>query len=169
MAVRARAEGLSPFARGNHGHWLVVQRGGGPIPVRTGEPRPRTVSTGPMRAYPRSHGGTTGAKPQYPALSGLSPFARGNLDDSGAALNLAGPIPVRTGEPITARPCAGLSGAYPRSHGGTAVMALRMTAVLGLSPFARGNLTRLPPECQLPGPIPVRTGEPGLKWSCRTA
>ncbi len=113
--------GLSPFARGNRERACVRASRQGPIPVRTGEPTQAGIATVQAGAYPRSHGGTSTSALMKALIRGLSPFARGNLVLILAHRELAGPIPVRTGEPPlpVLRSCA--KRAYPRSHGGTRV------------------------------------------------
>ena len=94
--------GLSPFARGNLRENAAVCPGQRPIPVRTGEPWRRGTRLMSFRAYPRSHGGTLYAPHQLKDAEGLSPFARGNQTVGKMVDQTLGPIPVRTGEPITA-------------------------------------------------------------------
>ena len=52
--------------------------------------------------------------------------------------------------------------AYPRSHGATGVPYRQIPASEGLSPLARGNQTAEAIFRDKVGPIPARTGQPGL-------
>ena len=52
--------------------------------------------------------------------------------------------------------------AYPRSHGATFNERLFMAGNQGLSPLARGNLLIAPSAGLVLGPIPARTGQPGV-------
>ncbi len=159
---KAAQRGLSPFARGNHlppAHGCAAE---GPIPVRTGEPPGRRRSPEHRRAYPRSHGGTSSASVKGVLRRGLSPFARGNRQRARRHRPVRGPIPVRTGEPPPSLGGGCGSGAYPRSHGGTADALWWLGQPWGLSPFARGNLLRGRSDAAEVGPIPVRTGEPSI-------
>ncbi len=112
-------KGLSPLARGNlldGGNKAFRQ---GPIPARAGEPATGNQPPGLRKAYPRSRGGTITLPGAARCLYGLSPLARGNLDQLVECIVSAGPIPARAGEPrLMCRPNRP-SGAYPRSRGGT--------------------------------------------------
>ena len=134
----------------------------GPIPARTGQPcvSPRTGSH--RGAYPRSHG-ATGVMPVTPlTATGLSPLARGNRLIDKSPLYPLGPIPARTGQPLLVRVIRGGGGAYPRSHGATVCQVNPHGRCQGLSPLARGNHHHAGQPRWLPGPIPARTGQPGL-------
>ena len=71
--------GLSPLARGNPAVVRAVSWGVGPIPARTGQPAFQHAHTAALKAYPRSHGATSGRLMILRYRSGLSPLARGNL------------------------------------------------------------------------------------------
>ena len=158
--VSTFSSGLSPFARGNRGAVLGGLVGGGPIPVRTGEPCMPSAERSTSRAYPRSHGGTRKNTSTTMSPLGLSPFARGNLSEQENLETLNGPIPVRTGEPPWCAHSSSTAGAYPRSHGGTSCQDASGALMTGLSPFARGNPYHQHGRRGVSGPIPVRTGEP---------
>ena len=74
----------------------------------------------PVRAYPRSRGGTRAQAQTAISQRGLSPLTRGNRGDL---------RPLSTGP-----------GAYPRSRGGTAFEVDDKVVIKGLSPLTRGNL-----------------------------
>ena len=57
----------------------------------------------PIRAYPRSRGGTFNAGCGALMAGGLSPLARGNQSGSEGILPSMGPIPARAGEPKSQR------------------------------------------------------------------
>ena len=149
MSFSLSEPGLSPFARGNPRAGAFSLQRLGPIPVRTGEPRPIAKSSIGAGAYPRSHGGT------------VAPLV--------AVVVAAGPIPVRTGEPSNSSRRWLRLRAYPRSHGGTEAFAATELGVTGLSPFARGNHHEQHLTLYFRGPIPVRTGEPSVSARMRAA
>ena len=91
---------------------------------------------------------------------GLSPLARGNQPCRGASSGFIGPIPARAGQPARAGRRRTLGRAYPRSRGATAVMGAVPSANWGLSPLARGNLSRPTRRGCAGGPIPARAGQP---------
>ncbi len=154
------ASGLSPLARGNP----ITQAGGavaeGPIPARAGEPLARNAHETCGRAYPRSRGGTAPATAGQVGHQGLSPLARGNQSCKGICPFPWGPIPARAGEPICMGVDSRQSWAYPRSRGGTSPTLSAASAVLGLSPLARGNPMVSDVVDVALGPIPARAGEP---------
>ena len=73
---------------------------------------------------------------------------------------MAGPIPVRTGEPAALSRPRSTARAYPRAYGGTRHLVARPSRDSGLSPCVRGNRLRGLLRDAGRGPIPVRTGEP---------
>ncbi len=95
----ARQRGLSPLARGNPVRLLRLRGAAGPIPARTGQPRPGLRPGSSRRAYPRSHGATPTTRLTAHSPSGLSPLARGNHAHRGRLGRGEGPIPARTGQP----------------------------------------------------------------------
>ncbi len=93
-------------------------------------------------------------------FSGLSPLARGNLDEYESTLRKGGPIPARAGQPPTLFPRAAAPRAYPRSRGATARICSSELRRPGLSPLARGNPGRQAAQRRGDGPIPARAGQP---------
>ena len=154
--------GLSPLARGNLVTGLTTVVAIGPIPARAGEPARTCRNTWPGWAYPRSRGGTLLLfwLPGFP--EGLSPLARGNLQDSQASNGVSGPIPARAGEPYLARRQSASCRAYPRSRGGTRRRRHCLWGRRGLSPLARGNPILRAAIISSRGPIPARAGEPAI-------
>ena len=73
-----------------------------------------------LGAYPRSRGGTLLSTLLINFEEGLSPLTRGNHCSNSRHLPPPGPIPAHAGEPVTYVNIMGLTGAYPRSRGGTA-------------------------------------------------
>ena len=73
---------------------------------------------------------------------GLSPLARGNPAWVVAVAAWVGPIPARAGEPAADVGQRMGDGAYPRSRGGTLALQCGQVGSQGLSPLARGNLSR---------------------------
>ena len=111
--------GLSPLTRGNRRYRARWWGRSGPIPAHAGEPKSQVGAGYVSRAYPRSRGGTWNAPPSEWTMTGLSPLTRGNLGLGGEGEAGAGPIPAHAGEPSQARRSVGVTGAYPRSRGGT--------------------------------------------------
>ena len=91
---------------------------------------------------------------------GLSPLARGNLDDTTVFFVMPGPIPARAGQPARGSESRSSSRAYPRSRGATILVAVQWHGTTGLSPLARGNRRALARRCRAGGPIPARAGQP---------
>ena len=152
--------GLSPLARGNRHELELRSVVRGPIPARAGEPSSTSSPKPSSGAYLRSRGGTQKTLISPAAPCGLSPLARGNLQQQDAHLPGQGPIPARAGEPGRPGFRSGAGRAYPRSRGGTAAQSGKLQFVLGLSPLARGNLANLLQRSLTAGPIPARAGEP---------
>ena len=113
-------------------------------------------------AYPRSRGGTMLRLTEQQRLRGLSPLARGNHQQLQNAITRTGPIPARAGEPKKIRSDVSVSGAYPRSRGGTFAVNVLGVSAEGLSPLARGNRYALRDTYGFSGPIPARAGEPRI-------
>ena len=155
-----RVLGLSPLARGNRNDSAGGPAAAGPIPARAGQPQHGQQHLAHLRAYPRSRGATSSHHNAAPAGEGLSPLARGNQPCRGASSGFIGPIPARAGQPARAGRRRTLGRAYPRSRGATAVMGAVPSANWGLSPLARGNLSRPTRRGCAGGPIPARAGQP---------
>ena len=155
--------GLSPLARGNPAARLARAIQGRPIPARTGQLLRWSVAADQPRAYPRSHGATSGRSTICIAVMGLSPLARGNQAWLGIQYHYQGPIPARTGQPLRQRPSSVNTRAYPRSHGATDIRRDYCGHANGLSPLARGNRLHSHTTPRPPGPIPARTGQP--RWA----
>ena len=134
----------------------------GPIPARAGQPWRRSPARARRSAYPRSRGATWLLVHLLAAFGGLSPLARGNPSVSSMGGCARGPIPARAGQPATSQPHARTVGAYPRSRGATCQCSHLHVASGGLSPLARGNLTRIAGSSISKGPIPARAGQPCL-------
>ena len=151
--------GLSPQARGKQVWDQVGDQVWGPIPAGTGETVVGCRGVQPLRAYPRRHGGNEGENDMKLIAQGLSPQARGKLQNSSGNLQVTGPIPAGTGE--TAFPATGSrpAKAYPRRHGGNAAEYVPSPTSQGLSPQARGKLMANLFPAQARGPIPAGTGE----------
>ena len=152
--------GLSPLARGNPVVFPNITAPYGPIPARAGEPKSFFRFAGLFGAYPRSRGGTSFSVNWIEPSMGLSPLARGNRDFQIVARGSTGPIPARAGEPMAVPWWRCLTGAYPRSRGGTNRSMGQGIGDMGLSPLARGNLYQIGLGAALLGPIPARAGEP---------
>ena len=133
----------------------------GPIPAGTGETR--TIHRCFCRewAYPRRHGGNSFHLLPGAGQSGLSPQARGKLNDFANRCRIIGPIPAGTGETNSASCTQNHSGAYPRRHGGNLADVINDRKIMGLSPQARGKLAQWRSRSAHHGPIPAGTGETG--------
>ena len=176
-----RRSGLSPRARGN------LHRSGNPIisagsiPAGAGEPRDTDLRGDNTWVYPRGRGGTSMSMAIPARALGLSPRARGNLDDLIPAELVSGSIPAGAGEPHPsarsspspwvypagageprkATDAAPPPGVYPRGRGGTAPFGAVFAFALGLSPRARGNPADDSGAARSRGSIPAGAGEPG--------
>ena len=120
--LAARIEGLSPLARGNPKRVPVAGALGGPIPARAGQPASSRRLARPSRAYPRSRGATGDWGLGGNSGGGLSPLARGNLDQRQRGAWVLGPIPARAGQPVPKEKAPKGLGAYPRSRGATSTV-----------------------------------------------
>ena len=158
--VRSTQKGLSPLARGNPFGALSHALSCGPIPARTGQPGQKPWPSCALGAYPRSHGATIAPDGVTGIRLGLSPLARGNRAIGSRDVNNYGPIPARTGQPVTAQMFEDAFGAYPRSHGATSCVVPASFTDKGLSPLARGNLPEAESARAALRPIPARTGQP---------
>ncbi len=152
---------------------LVIQdRFHGPIPARAGQPPPIGCNTCAPRACPRSRGATCLIPRNSSIESGLSPLARGNLQQRFFDAGDAGPIPARAGQPISGGTPSTICGAYPRSRGATPRASELAASAAGLSPLARGNRLGRVAHTDTLGPIPARAGQPNpgcLGGSCMRA
>jgi len=75
-----QVQGLSPLARGNQIHRAALDLRSGSIPACAGEPKPTKEAAEGSRVYPRLRGGTGGGRQFAVNSRGLSPLARGNLE-----------------------------------------------------------------------------------------
>ena len=163
------AGGLSPLARGNLQRRVIDAHVVGPIPARAGQPSSASFSPRLSWAYPRSRGATLLTTHHSARSVGLSPLARGNLEQAGVLTDALGPIPARAGQPARMPLIASLMRAYPRSRGATHFCSADSPAQSGLSPLARGNPLSTGRELVILGPIPARAGQPPAhrKGGCR--
>ncbi len=152
--------GLSPHARGNLWSVAMLTLPWGPIPACAGEPLSVRLACCRARAYPRMRGGTAVTSGTSLTGKGLSPHARGNLLLQPDGSPDQGPIPACAGEPATSAPPRCCGGAYPRMRGGTRPASCWRWLLAGLSPHARGNLSRYLVPLAVFGPIPACAGEP---------
>ena len=133
------AWGLSPLTRGNPVHLPPVQAVAGSIPAHAGEPCICVSYSGALGVYPRSRGGTFFYVGPASDAYGLSPLTRGNRFFASRFVISGGSIPAHAGEPKTPRSCKLPGWVYPRSRGGTPVLAVNSSTDNGLSPLTRGN------------------------------
>ena len=101
-------------------------------------------------------------RPSMPAVTGLSPLARGNHRTRRGRTGNQGSIPACAGEPNAACALATSCGVYPRLRGGTFIARATSASCEGLSPLARGNRHQRNPRHASAGSIPACAGEP--KW-----
>ena len=161
--------GLSPLARGNLNacRWNHADRG--PIPARAGQPASRPARRPMNGAYPRSRGATDAGSASLGQSPGLSPLARGNLGLAGDQRGGQRPIPARAGQPCARSMPETRRRAYPRSRGATWPGHAAAGQAQGLSPLARGNLTKICAGYGTFGPIPARAGQPPFPIRLRFA
>ncbi len=111
--------GLSPYTRGNQHcprYRPLLRRS---IPVHTGKPIERVDRIGRREVYPRTHGETSRSGLAWPCDQGLSPYTRGNHNDTSACSTLLWSIPVHTGKPRSIAFSRPIGQVYPRTHGET--------------------------------------------------
>ena len=152
--------GLSPRARGNPSLLSSTLPYTRSIPACAGEPFVPLASVRPTQVYPRVRGGTLPPGKFTSQGVGLSPRARGNRAAGAAVGQARGSIPACAGEPLFPAASVRPTQVYPRVRGGTQGSASLASAAKGLSPRARGNLSR---EEWLKTParsIPACAGEP---------
>ncbi len=152
--------GLSPLTRENHASPSTTCPANGPIPAHAGEPFGDYFWAEGFRAYPRSRGGTFEGGATLAYDWGLSPLTRGNRCLHTTHVSRSGPIPAHAGEPFHRANMPPLSGAYPRSRGGTGPDGRRQGLYEGLSPLTRGNRRTTTFAGVWGGPIPAHAGEP---------
>ena len=141
-----RATGLSPLARGNRMGAILIDVGAGPIPACAGQPAPDPERAGTKGAYPRLRGATGYAGIPHGLDQGLSPLARGNLDD-GAKVDIGSrPIPACAGQPYRLFCLLIELKAYPRLRGATPAIAAGTVENKGPIPACAGQPTCLNPN-----------------------
>ena len=160
-----RAEGLSPHARGNRCAENIKGRGLGSIPARAGKPPRRSTVPTLAEVYPRTRGETRCVPLSTRSTRGLSPHARGNLQDLKGHRILKGSIPARAGKPIRVGVAARTIRVYPRTRGETRQLLNQGGKNEGLSPHARGNQLAAYCKRYRCGSIPARAGKPGIARS----
>ena len=159
-APHSAQSGLSPRVRGNPAATGRAIACPGSIPARAGEPGCGHPLRGSSGVYPRACGGTAMRARLTCGIGGLSPRVRGNPDHDAHPHATTGSIPARAGEPVPPLTDREIVGVYPRACGGTRVVVIPASAVMGLSPRVRGNpAPDVGPVVNL-GSIPARAGEP---------
>ena len=154
------ALGLSPRARGNQLHVVLVDDDLGTIPACAGEPSSRSRQNRWSWDYPRVRGGTRIAGRPFDGLVGLSPRARGNLVYTVLMICHKRTIPACAGEPHPDTRAGRRIRDYPRVRGGTGSRGLEARLPGGLSPRARGNPVGTDTPVFWDGTIPACAGEP---------
>ncbi len=110
--------GLSPHARGSRHRWQRGVYHPGSIPACAGEPASARLDFPSDGVYPRMRGGAVAIRQQRQQSPGLSPHARGSLQQEFADGYIEGSIPACAGEPPSQRVEAWASTVYPRMRGG---------------------------------------------------
>ncbi len=154
--------GLSPRLRGNLADHRLRRPVPRSIPAPAGEPRSCWSGRARMWVYPRACGGTKQAVEAVQGRLGLSPRLRGNLAIGPSTSPTSRSIPAPAGEPNFVGTLPGRWSVYPRACGGTPFKRRRQTAVRGLSPRLRGNLSVDEQTLPCVGSIPAPAGEPPL-------
>ena len=96
------------------------------------------------------------------ALEGLSPPARGIREGKTNGVRIMRSIPARAGDPPTTRFASSTTTVYPRPRGGSLAVEGDRLQLWGLSPPARGILSRHGLLRADQGAIPARAGYPRL-------
>ncbi|SLO12708.1 Domain of uncharacterised function (DUF2825) [Klebsiella pneumoniae] len=134
------SRGLSPLARGTHLIVVVVDLPERFIPAGAGNTAVSTVCAAMIAVYPRWRGEHSVAALYSCRSIGLSPLARGTLDN---CLHLSPPmrfIPAGAGNTSDGTPGKSRSSVYPRWRGEHTCASSKTAAWCGLSPLARGTL-----------------------------
>ena len=160
LCAALRRAGLSPHVRGNLGHVHDAHVGTGSIPARAGEPASYPPFISLIWVYPRTCGGTKDRGSSRQPARGLSPHVRGNLWGYLDWIARQRSIPARAGEPQETSTTPTATRVYPRTCGGTILVAVCAVALKGLSPHVRGNRPARGCPFHLVGSIPARAGEP---------
>ena len=130
------------------------------IPAPAGEPAAGPRGRSLIAVYPRACGGTRPKASCRSKSSGLSPRLRGNPHQDSVAGPLRGSIPAPAGEPGRSGTRHSPSGVYPRACGGTLLLGVPRTSVVGLSPRLRGNRSESGAGGGKNRSIPAPAGEP---------
>ena len=161
LVLGIRLDGLSPRLRGNRLERKPGLQPGRSIPAPAGEPAAGPRGRSLIAVYPRACGGTRPKASCRSKSSGLSPRLRGNPHQDSVAGPLRGSIPAPAGEPGRSGTRHSPSGVYPRACGGTLLLGVPRTSVVGLSPRLRGNRSESGAGGGKNRSIPAPAGEPG--------
>ncbi len=131
--------GLSPLARGTVSSSRRVLITARFIPARAGNRLDIKNFKKYEPVYPRSRGEQDAELLCQPAVSGLSPLARGTARPAAGHRGGRRFIPARAGNRINAIAVTESLPVYPRSRGEQEYSALTTMAACGLSPLARGT------------------------------
>ncbi len=139
-AARFAAFGLSPLARGTRQLDRNFLRHLRFIPARAGNTAFPGSRTRPIAVYPRSRGEHNQIKRGLVTSLGLSPLARGTLNQVNSGRRKERFIPARAGNTRQDRCYFRHWPVYPRSRGEHLSLFPAGKSVTGLSPLARGTL-----------------------------
>ena len=137
-ARKSRA-GSSPLARGKLRPVPGGRAGRGLIPARAGKTAMIDLFFRESWAHPRSRGENLESYNQKTPVVGSSPLARGKLELGPQPDDVPGLIPARAGKTPSSASRRWAVPAHPRSRGENAGAQIKVTAVDGSSPLARGK------------------------------
>ncbi len=163
IIIIIRATGLSPLARGTPLYRFCNQKDWRFIPAGAGNTEDAVDGAVNQPVYPRwrgEHGTVTGHEI---IIIGLSPLARGTLEDDGEIDIGLRFIPAGAGNTRRAGSQYSPHSVYPRWRGEHASDAWRATSSTGLSPLARGTLDKAIKEAKDMRFIPAGAGNTGEK------
>ena len=157
-ACRVTSLGSSPLARGTLFDGLKAVVENGLIPARAGNTSSPSMSSGMLRAHPRSRGEHVFLINCSSDGMGSSPLARGTPSPPPRYAPRLGLIPARAGNTSCAVNGGQRFGAHPRSRGEHMFPSTVTVEDMGSSPLARGTLSARILTLRRRGLIPARAG-----------
>ena len=133
-------QGSSPLTRGKHRSLGANDHGHGLIPAHAGKTSMDRVSSGRVRAHPRSRGENYKLTIDRGAYTGSSPLTRGKRRERKRNVLADGLIPAHAGKTDGAGANPQEEKAHPRSRGENGCCGQGSRLDLGSSPLTRGKL-----------------------------
>ena len=144
---RREQKGSSPLTRGKLSDRVSCSPGDGLIPAHAGKTGPKSLTSRPAPAHPRSRGENDWRGSRERSCQGSSPLTRGKRHRGRRQCYRHGLIPAHAGKTRGGPRSRERYWAHPRSRGENGHSRIRRTRRRGSSPLTRGKL---------PHPICVR-------------